>query len=603
MKSVIKKEIRPHSFAAWMAFMRPKTFWIAAAPVCVGTAFAGALAGTWNLWIFLFTLLGAVSIQAMSNMVNDYAYNLKKAENGTRVGLPRATTEGWISMSAAKKMVGFSIVVCSLFGILLIVIGGLPIACIAVLSLICGFCYMGGPKPIAYTPFGEFLVLVFYGLFAVSGTYWLQTHSFNWLTLVPGLSLGLIGAAVLFVNNYRDLDHDRSVGRYTLVAACGRKLANTLYMLMIFLPTAQAAQPLESGTPMTLTTPSAILAETATGTVIFEKNADERREVASITKLMTALLVLEALDRDEIALTDSVQISPRAAAMKGSQALLDANAVYPLEDLLRTTIMASANDSAVALSEYIAGSEENFVDRMNRRAAELGMTNTNYVNCTGYPQSGQYTTARDVCRLCCEIAKHPRYNQYASVWIDKLTHPSGRVTDLTNTNRLVRFYEGCDGYKTGSTDAAKYCLAATAEKNGMRLVAIVLGTPVSQTRFNEARQMLDYGFATYRRVVIANKGDLLGQNVEVRGGSAESVPLALGSGLSMLLKNGQQSGLSLSVQLPESVDAPIAQGDVIGLVDVLLDGQVIAKLNCVAAEDVPRPGFIEGLLRILRNWR
>ena len=319
--------------------------------------------------------------------------------------------------------------------------------------------------------------------------------------------------------------------------------------------------------------------------------------------VVTALLVLEALDRDEIALTDSVQISPRAAAMKGSQALLDASAVYPLEDLLRTTIMASANDSAVALSEYIAGSEENFVDRMNRRAAELGMTNTNYVNCTGYPQSGQYTTARDVCRLCCEIAKHPRYNQYASVWIDKLTHPSGRVTDLTNTNRLVRFYEGCDGYKTGSTDAAKYCLAATAEKNGMRLVAIVLGTPVSQTRFNEARQMLDYGFATYRRVVIANKGDLLGQNVEVRGGSAESVPLALGSGLSMLLKNGQQSGLSLSVQLPESVDAPIAQGDIIGLVDVLLDGQVIAKLNCVAAEDVPRPGFIEGLLRILRNWR
>ena len=384
----------------------------------------------------------------------------------------------------------------------------------------------------------------------------------------------------------------------------GKRLwALTCCMLMIFLPAAQAAQPLESGTPMTLTTPSAILAETATGTVIFEKNADERREVASITKLMTALLVLEALDRDEIALTDSVQISPRAAAMKGSQALLDANAVYPLEDLLRTTIMASANDSAVALSEYIAGSEENFVDRMNRRAAELGMTNTNYVNCTGYPQSGQYTTARDVCRLCCEIAKHPRYNQYASVWIDKLTHPGGRVTDLTNTNRLVRFYKGCDGYKTGSTDAAKYCLAATAEKNGMRLVAIVLGTPVSQTRFNEARQMLDYGFATYRRVVIANKGDLLGQNVEVRGGSAESVPLALGSGLSMLLKNGQQSGLSLSVQLPESVDAPIAQGDVIGLVDVLLDGQVIAKLNCVAAEDVPRPGFIEGLLRILRNWR
>ncbi len=342
----------------------------------------------------------------------------------------------------------------------------------------------------------------------------------------------------------------------------GKRLwALTCCMLMIFLPTAQAAQPLESGTPMTLTTPSAILAETATGTVIFEKNADERRKSpASITKLMTALLVLEALDRDELALTDSVQISSRAAAMKGSQALLDANAVYPLEDLLRTTIMASANDSAVALSEYIAGSEENFVDRMNRRAAELGMTNTNYVNCTGYPQSGQYTTARDVCRLCCEIAKHPRYNQYASVWIDKLTHPGGRVTDLTNTNRLVRFYEGCDGYKTGSTDAAKYCLAATAEKNGM--------TPCRH-RAGDAREpdavQRSAADAGLRLRDISPGGDceqgrFAGENVEVRGGSAERVPLALGSGLSMLLKNGQQSGLSLSVQLPESVDAPLRRG-------------------------------------------
>ncbi len=368
-------------------------------------------------------------------------------------------------------------------------------------------------------------------------------------------------------------------------------------------PVAGAEKALETGQPMTLTSPSAILAETSTGTVIFEKNADERREVASITKLMTALLVLEALERGDIALTDSVQVSANAAAMKGSQALLDANAIYPLEDLLRTTIMASANDSAVALAEYLAGSEDSFVARMNSRAAELGMADTHYVNCTGYPKDGQYTTARDVCRLCCEVAKHPQYNQYASVWIDKLTHPGGRVTDLTNTNRLVRFYEGCDGFKTGSTDAAKYCLAATAEKKGMRLVAIVLGTPVSQTRFNEARQMLDYGFSAYQRVAVANQGDLLGQSLPVRGGSADSVPLMLGSGLSMLLKNGQQSGLSLELVLPESVDAPVQAGDVLGMVNVLLDNQVVARLNCVAACDVPKPGFIEGLERILRNWR
>ena len=382
-----------------------------------------------------------------------------------------------------------------------------------------------------------------------------------------------------------------------------RRILAAVMTLCLLVPMTAAARPLEDGTPMSLTSPAAILAETATGTIIFEKNADEKREVASITKLMTALLVMEAIDRGDVKLNDSVQVSQNAAAMKGSQALLDANATYSLEDLLRTTIMASANDSAVALSEYLCGSEEAFVARMNARAGELGMSNTHYINCTGYPQEGQYTTARDVCTLCCEVAKHPLYTKYSSVWIDKLNHPGGRVTDLTNTNRLVRFYQGCDGFKTGSTDAAKYCLAATAEKNGMRLVAIVLGTPVSQTRFDEARAMLDYGFANYQRIAIANKGDLLGETLPIHGGAADTVDLALGSGLSMLLKNGQQSGLKMELALPEYADAPIAKGDVLGTVNVLLGGQVVAKLNCVAATDVPRPGFIEGLYRILHNWR
>lgn len=384
-----------------------------------------------------------------------------------------------------------------------------------------------------------------------------------------------------------------------------RRILAAVLSLCLWIPLTAAAAPLEDGQPLSLTSPSAILAETATGAIIFEKNADERREVASITKLMTALLVFEALERGGVSLDDSVTISQTAAAMKGSQALLDAKATYRLEDLLRTTIMVSANDSAVALAEYLAGSEANFVEKMNARAAGLGMTNTHYINCTGYPQQGnaQYTTARDVMRLCCEIAKYPAYHQYASVWIDKLTHPGGRVTDLTNTNRLVRFYEGVDGFKTGSTDAAKYCLAATAQKNGMRLVAIVLGTPASQTRFDEARAMLDYGFSTYQRVAVANRGDLLGEKLPVHGGSAEEVELMLGSGLSMLLRNGQQSDLSLELALPEYVDAPILKGDVLGTARVLLSGQIIAKLNCVAAADVPRPGFIEGLYRILNNWR
>ena len=381
-----------------------------------------------------------------------------------------------------------------------------------------------------------------------------------------------------------------------------RALAVALCVCM-WIPLAGAAAPLEEGTPMALTSPSVILAEAATGTVIFEKDADVRREAASITKMMTALLVLEALERGDVHLEDQVKISQNAAAMKGSQALLDAGASYSLEALLKTTIMASANDSAVALAEALCGSEEAFVRRMNERAVELGMNNTCYVNATGYPQQGQYTTARDVMLLACQVAKHPAYHKYASVWIDTLTHPGGRVTDLTNTNRLVRFYEGCDGFKTGSTDAAKYCLCATAQKNGMRLIAVVLGTPNSQVRFNEARSMLDYGFANYQRTVIANKGDLLGETLPVKGGSAEKVELMLGSGLSMLMRTGEQSKLKLELSLPENVQAPIAAGDVLGTVNVLLDGRVVARLNCVAADEVLRPGFIEGLYRILNNWR
>ncbi len=381
------------------------------------------------------------------------------------------------------------------------------------------------------------------------------------------------------------------------------RCAALLLVAALFIPSLAAAAPLEDGLPIEITSPAVILAEAETGTVIFEKNADERREVASITKLMTALLVFEALEDNDIALTDQVTVSQRAAAMEGSQALLDADTDYKLEDLLRTMIMASANDSAVALAEYLAGTEENFVQRMNERAQALGMDDTHYVNCTGYPQEGQYTTARDVMTLSCEVSRHPAYHTYASVWVDTLVHPSGRTTDLTNTNRLVRFYEGCDGFKTGSTDAAKYCVSATAEKNGMRLIAVVLGCENSQTRFNEARNMLEYGFATYQRTTIARKGDALGEQLKVNRGSAESVDLLLGSGLSMLLRNGQASQLKMELVIPESIDAPVEAGQVVGFVRVLLGETVVAKLNVVAASAVPLPGFIEGFFRIINAWR
>ncbi len=361
--------------------------------------------------------------------------------------------------------------------------------------------------------------------------------------------------------------------------------------------------PMEETVPVEITAPSAMLVEAETGTVIFEKNADEQRPVASVTKLMTLLLTFEALEEGTVSLEDQVTVSRAAAGQIGSQALLDAGAVYSLKELLKSTIIASANDSAYALAEHLAGTETDFVARMNERAQELGMTDTVYVNCTGLPVEGQYTTARDVALLSCQMCTHPEYFTYGAVWMDTLTHPSGRVTDLTNTNRLVRFYDGCDGLKTGSADDSKYCLSCTAEKNGMRLIAVVLGASASQTRFNEARAMLDYGFNGYKRVTVLQKGDRLGQKVKVHLGMQDEVDAAAGSGLSMLIKLGQEKQLSLEVELPEEVEAPLKAGDALGVLRVKLGDRVVARLAAVAAEDVGMPGLLEGFLRLLTNWR
>ena len=374
-------------------------------------------------------------------------------------------------------------------------------------------------------------------------------------------------------------------------------------LLLYLLPLNALALPLEEGTPMTLTAPSALLMEAETGAVIFEKNADERRPAASVTKLMTLLLLFERLDAGEIALSDQVTVSQNAADQPGSQALLDAHAVYPLQDLLKSTIIASGNDSAVALAEYVAVTEESFVTLMNQRAEELGLINTHYVNCTGLPVADQYTSARDVAVISREMCGHPTYHSYASTWLDTLVHPSGRHTDLTNTNRLVRFYRDCDGFKTGSTNEAKYCLSATAERNGMRLIAVVLGVPNSQTRFDEARAMMDYGFATYSRTQVASPGDLAGVQVPVKMGARDQADVALGKGLSLLLRSGQAGRLRFETQLPESLTAPIAQGQEIGKIQVLLEDQLVAELPAVAAQAVRLPGLLEGFTRLWENWK
>lgn len=376
-------------------------------------------------------------------------------------------------------------------------------------------------------------------------------------------------------------------------------LAALVTALLLLPGIAQADElPMKAEAPITLTSPSAILCEASTGQVIFEKNADERRPVASVNKVMTILLTLEAVDEGRVSLEDQVTVSPRAASMGGSQAFLDAGERYKLSELLKTVIVASANDSAVALAEHLAGTEESFVRLMNTRAEELGLTNTHYANCTGLPAQEHYTTARDVAKLSAQLDLHPIYYRYSTIWMDEIKHRGGRVTSLTNTNRLIRFYPGCDGYKTGSTNEARYCVSATAKKEGMRLIAVVLGTPAGQTRFDEARAMLEYGFANVQLVTPIAQGQALDMTVPVRLGGRDEVSVLSGGTCSLLERRGEKNALSLEAALVEKVNAPVYVGDVLGEIRVKRGDEVVAVVPAVAGEDVQLPGMVDALIRI-----
>lgn len=376
-------------------------------------------------------------------------------------------------------------------------------------------------------------------------------------------------------------------------------LAALVTALLLLPGIAQADElPMKAEAPITLTSPSAILCEASTEQVIFEKNADERRPVASVNKVMTILLTLEAVDEGRVSLEDQVTVSPRAASMGGSQAFLDAGERYKLSELLKTVIVASANDSAVALAEHLAGTEESFVRLMNTRAEELGLTNTHYANCTGLPAQEHYTTARDVAKLSAQLDLHPIYYRYSTIWMDEIKHRGGRVTSLTNTNRLIRFYPGCDGYKTGSTNEARYCVSATAKKEGMRLIAVVLGTPAGQTRFDEARAMLEYGFANVQLVTPIAQGQALDMTVPVRLGGRDEVSVLSGGTCSLLERRGEKNALSLEAALVEKVNAPVYAGDVLGEIRVKRGDEVVAVVPAVAGEDVQLPGMVDALIRI-----
>ncbi len=362
------------------------------------------------------------------------------------------------------------------------------------------------------------------------------------------------------------------------------------------------AEPLEAELPISIECEAALLMEPSSGQVIFELSADETRPVASVTKIMTILLVCEALEEGRAAPEDVVTVSPQAEGMGGSQVLLDIGERQTLATLLKCVIVASANDAAVALAEHIYGSEQLFVQKMNDRAAALGMSNTRFVNCTGLPADGQHTTARDVALMSAELIRHEGYFEYSTVWLDELDHGDGRVTQLTNTNRLIRLYDGCDGLKTGSTQEAGYCMSATARRGDMRLVAVVLGAKSGKSRFDIAGRMMDHGFANYRTYPVAQKGAKVRGELPVTAGEKSGVKLALDEDFTLLIEKGEESGIELTPHLPESVRAPVSAGQRVGSVDVIRDGRLVGQVAVAAAETVDAQNYWDAARRVLACW-
>ncbi len=343
--------------------------------------------------------------------------------------------------------------------------------------------------------------------------------------------------------------------------------------------------------------PSAILMEKETGTVLFAKDEHKQLEPASVTKVMTLLLTMEAVDSGQLKYDDMVTASAHACSMGGSQIWLKENEQLSVSDMLKAVCVVSANDCAVALAETVAGSEDAFVERMNQRAAELGMKDTAFKNATGLPAAGHVTSAYDIALMSRElILNHPDIRQYTTIWMDTLR--SGE-SQLVNTNRLVRFYEGATGLKTGSTDSALYCLSATAEREGMELIAVVMKGATSPQRFEDAQSLLNYGFASYALRKVVPEQALPPVPVEL--GTQATVQPVPGEGGTLLLEKAKAGNLTQSVTLEESAAAPVALGDRLGTLTVSSGEEVVAEIPLLAGEEVPRVTYGQMLLRLLRT--
>ena len=379
-------------------------------------------------------------------------------------------------------------------------------------------------------------------------------------------------------------------------------MGKRIVVMILFLSALAGTLVLPAGAvDLQLTAPSAVLMDLATGTVLYETNAHERLAPASVTKVMTLLLIMEAIDSGKISWQDTVTASEAAAAKGGSQVYLKVGETMSVEEMVKSITVSSANDCACAMAEYIAGSEAGFVEKMNAKAKELGMEDTNFVNCTGLddePSAAEHlTSAYDIALMSRELLlHHPDIKKFTTIWMDTVRNGS---FGLANTNKLVRFYEGTTGLKTGYTSAAGHCLSASALRDGLELVAVVLHCPSSTDRFQSAKALLDYGFANYALVPV-QEGETLSPVPVVLGQSETVQPVASGEE-QLLIDKGLRQSVTRTVELLPSVQAPVSQGQRLGTLTIQADGQVLGEIPLVAEKAVPRLTWKDLFQNLLRR--
>lgn len=346
---------------------------------------------------------------------------------------------------------------------------------------------------------------------------------------------------------------------------------------------------------------AAYLMDFDSGQCIYKENEEARAPIASVCKVMTLTLCLDAVESGALSLDDMVYISENASGMGGSQIFLDSGKSYPLTELIKSIVVCSANDSCVAVAEKISGSEEAFVADMNEKAAELGLDNTLFANCTGLPKDTQYSCAEDVAKMFANLLRHGEYFDYSRIWLEDFAHDGGRTTVMTNTNKLIRSYNGCDGGKTGFTNEAGFCLAATAKRENMRLISVVLGADTSEHRFSSAAKMLDYGFANYKNKMILDKTVTLNDDFRLRGGKKETYSVMPKDDCFIFSERGAEADADFVVT-DFGVKAPVSKGQVVGKIDVYRGGVLYKSVDVVSAEDVKRAGFGDRLKAVAEDW-